>query len=209
MNTNSLAIYGAGGHGKVVADAAELNNWKQIYFFDENYLAQPTNGSWPVIGDFTTLCQRFQDFDGVIVAIGNNKTRLEKHQLLQKLGAQIVNIIHPSAVISKHVSIGSGCVVVAGAVINPFSRLGDCVIINTCSSVGHDCQLNDAVHVCPGTRLAGQVSVGKASWLGIGSSIVQGVSIMENIYVGAGSVVVKDLKQSGTYYGIPAKLVEN
>lgn len=206
---NSLAIYGAGGHGKVIADAAELCGWKKILFFDENHVNQTHNGPWPVVGDFEELSKRLPEFKGVIIAIGNNLIRLEKHNQLLKLGANIVSIIHPSATISPYANIGLGSVVVAGAVINPFSKVGDAAIINTSASVGHDCELGNAVHICPGTRLAGHVSIGESSWIGVGSSVVQEVSITNNVYIGAGSVVVKDIEESGTYFGVPAKLIKS
>ena len=206
---NKLAIYGAGGHGKVIADAAELQGWKTIHFFDEKYPDTTCHGVWEIVGDFARLCGVLGSYDGVIVAIGNNVIRLEKQRSLQALGARLISIIHPQAIVSPYASIGLGCVVFAGAVVNAFTSIGEAVIINTGASIDHDCVLSDGVHICPGTRLAGNVSVGEASWIGIGSSVIQQVNIANNVLIGAGSVVVRNIKQSGTYFGTPAKFVKN
>ena len=206
---DKLAIYGAGGHGKVVADTAELLGWKTIHFFDERYLDAKKHGPWSVVGNFAQLCKEAKNYNGVIVAIGNNLVRLEKQRLLRDAGASIVSIIHPSAVVSSYASVGSGTVIFAGAVINAFASFGEAVIINTQASVDHDCIFANGVHICPGTHIAGNVTIGEASWVWIGSSIIQQLSITDHVYIGAGSVVVKDIEESGTYFGVPAKLIKS
>jgi len=68
--------------------------------------------------------------------------------------------------------------------------------------------LEDFVHVSPGSHLAGKVSVGKSSWLGIGSVVSNNVNICSGCNVGAGAVVVKDITEPGTYVGVPARRVD-
>lgn len=201
-----LAILGASGHGKVLADIAELTGWKQIVFFDDAWPEKASNGAWQVIGDTQMLLNNINNYQGVIVAIGNNKVRQQKLQQLDSAGAKLITLIHPSATVSRYTQIGLGSVIVAGAVINPDCIIGSGAIINTCSSVGHDCTLGDAVHICPGARLAGGTEVDDRAWVGVGSSVRQLIKIGADAIIGAGSAVVKDVPASTTVMGVPASI---
>ena len=145
------------------------------------------------------------DYDGVIVAIGDNQIRDQKLRLLKEAGAPLVNLIHPSATVSRYSKLGTGCVIVAGAVINADCIIGTGVIINTGSNVGHDCIIGNSVHICPGASLAGGVVVGDLSWIGIGSSVRQLVEIGPSSTIGAGATVVKNVLKDTTVIGMPAK----
>lgn len=200
-----LAILGASGHGKVLADIAELSGWEKIVFFDDAWPEKTENGPWQVIGDTQNLLNSLNSYNGIIVAIGNNKIRQQKLQQLNSAGAKIITLIHPSATISKYTQIGPGSVVVAGAVINPDCIIGSGAIINTCSSVGHDCNLGEAVHICPGARLAGGTEVDDRAWVGVGSSVRQLTKVGADAIVGAGSVVVKNVNAGAVVIGNPAR----
>lgn len=202
-----LAILGASGHGKVLADIAELTGWKKIVFFDDAWPEKTSNGTWQVIGDTQMLLNNLNNYQGVIVAIGNNKIRQQKLQQLDSAGGKIITLIHPSATVSRYTQIGLGSVIIAGAVINPDCIIGSGAIINTCSSVGHDCNLGDAVHICPGARLAGGTEVNDRAWVGVGSSVRQLTRIGTDAIVGAGSVVVKNVEAGTVVIGNPAKLL--
>ena len=97
----------------------------------------------------------------------------------------------------------------AGVVVNPGATIGDGVILNTGCSIDHDCVLDECVHVSPGARLAGTVSVGQLSWIGIGASVKQSIHIGCNVRVGAGAAVVSDIGDDTTVVGVPAKTLGN
>ncbi len=201
-----LAILGASGHGKVIADAALLSNeWDKVEFFDDAHPDIKFVETWSVIGNTNDLIMQANQFQGVVVAIGSNDIRLCKQRYLSQSGCQITSIVHPSAIVSPRSTIHQGTVVMAGAVINPFSVIGEACIINTNSVIEHDCILSSGVHISPGCLLAGSVSVGSGSWIGIGASVKQLISICNNVIVGAGAIVVKNIKEQGTYVGNPAR----
>lgn len=200
-----LAVLGASGHGKVVADTAQACGWKQIDFFDDTWPARQENGHWQIIGGWTQLLSRLDDYEGVFVAIGNNRIRYSKVIELESVGAKIVSLVHPHAVISQYVSIGIGSLIVAGVVVNVDTVIGRGVILNTGCSVDHDCVLHDGVHICPGARLAGGIEVGKLSWVGIGASVRQSLRIGTEVVIGAGAAVVNDIADALTVVGVPAR----
>lgn len=202
-----LAILGASGHGKVVADTAEVCGWQSVVFFDDAWPAKDRNGAWPVEGNTAALLERLSDFDAVLVAIGDNRIRLEKLVILRDAGARLASLVHPAATVSRYASMEGGSVVFAGAVVNAYARIGLGCILNTGCSVDHDCILLAAVHISPGAHLAGGVQVGEAGWIGIGACVRQSIRIGSRVMVGAGAVVVADVIDGATVTGVPARPV--
>lgn len=201
-----LAILGAGGHGRVVADAAEASGaWQEIVFFDDAWPERKTSGPWPIVGNLAALLQQCQEFDGVVVGIGANRVRLSNTETLATAGARLATIIHPRATISRHAGVGAGSVVFAGAVVNIGARIGQACIINTAATVDHDCQVADGVHISPGANLAGGVTVGTCSWIGANAGIRQQISIGAHAVIGVGAVVVSPQPDGITAAGNPAK----
>ena len=203
-----LAILGAGGHGKVMADIAECSGWEEVVFFDDAFPQKTMLEGWPIVGNTQAFLSSMNDYDGCIVAIGNNITRLDKTRYLISSGAPIISLIHPTSVVSKYSSIELGSVVMANAVINPFSKIGLACIVNTSATIDHDCQLQEAVHVSPGANLAGSVKVKDCTWIGIGASVNQCLSIGKHVIIGAGSVVVNDIPDNVISVGIPSKVIK-
>lgn len=199
-----LAILGAGGHGRVIADCAECLGWSHIVFFDDNPRAQ-TPDPWELAGTGADLLARVTEFDGFIVGIGINRIRLERQHALEAAGGTPATLIHPAAPVSRHATVGGGSVVFAGAVVNAGARVGQACILNTGCGIDHDDRLADGVHVSPGAHLGGGVSVGEASWIGLGASVREGVSIGRDVRVGAGAVVVADVSDGLTVVGNPAR----
>lgn len=195
---NKLIIIGASGHGKVVADIAALNGYKDIVFLDDDDSVKECAG-YPVIGKSTEAP------DGeVFVAVGNAETRKRLMELYKDRTQPVLS--HPNAVVAGDVVIGSGTVVMAGAVINPGARIGRGVIVNTSSSIDHDCSVGDYSHVSVGAHLCGTVRVEDSVWIGAGVTVINNVNICGGCTIGAGAVVIKDINEPGTYVGVPAKM---
>ncbi|UDQ97657.1 acetyltransferase [Lentisphaerota bacterium WC36G] len=202
---NDLAIIGASGHGKVVADVAEATTkYDEVVFFD---IKADDKKFFPyeVFNDeeFQKIPKYKEDYE-FIVAIGNNEIRQRITEQLTMDGFQIATLIHPTATIGSRVKIGAGSVVVANAAINCDTIIGKGAIINTGATVDHDCKIGDYVHISPGVNLAGTVRIGNLSWCGIGATIINNIEICELCLIGAGSTVIRDIIEAGTYFGTPA-----
>lgn len=203
---NNLLVIGAGGHGKVVADIAlSTGKWNHIAFLDDNRKCVESLGI-EVIGKFSDIFDKINDYE-VIVGIGDNELRSKIQIQLRETNAKIATLVHPSSIIGTDVTIGEGTVIMAGTVINCCTSIAKGCIINTGATIDHDCTIEDYVHIGPGASLAGTVAVGRGSVIGIGSIISNNVNICNNCVTGAGTVVVRDIKEAGTYVGIPAKLL--
>ena len=196
-----LAIIGASGHGRVVADIARKNGYSEIVFLDDDENIHECGG-YPVIGKSAEAGMIDAD---VIVGIGNASVRRRIQESIPD--EKLIILIHPDAVVAEDIVIGTGTVVMAGTVINPGARIGKGCIINTCSCVDHVCEVGDYVHIAVGSHLCGTVSVGNGTWIGAGATVSNNVSICSNCMIGAGSIVVKNIDLAGTYFGVPARSI--
>lgn len=197
-----LAIIGASGHGKVIADIAVGNGYEDIVFLDDADHISSCAG-FPVVGKTSMLSRMDGD---VIVAIGNASVRGRIQESIQSQERlKLVTLIHPNAVISRRVEIGVGSVIMGGAVINSDVVIGKGCIINTGASVDHDCNVGDFAHISVGAHVAGTCRIGKRTWIGAGAVVSNNVNICGDCMIGAGAVVIKKIEKPGTYIGVPAK----
>lgn len=203
----TLAIIGAGGHARVIADTArETGQWERIEFYDDTWPQEPSSGDWPLVGRIQDLLNdQPRDSLQLIVGSGDNQRRHTLQSRLENSGWVVATVIHPSAYVSRSVAIGSGCVVMAGVVINFGVTIGSASIINTRASIDHDCCLGHAVHISPGATLCGNVNIGDRSWIGAGAVIVQNIQMGTNSIIGAGATVLRDIPDNVIAVGSPAR----
>jgi len=205
---SNLLVIGAGGHGRVVADAAFAGGqYGSIAFLDDRFEECKSALGKPVMGPISAASIYLTEFSDAVVAIGDNVLRLELIKKLLLLGFNLPAIIHPKAYIGMDVNLGSGAVVLANAVVNTGSILGDGVIINTGATVDHDNVIGDGVHISPGAHLAGEVSVGECSWIGTGAAIIVQVKVGVHSIIGAGAVVIRNVPDRVTLVGVPGHIL--
>lgn len=206
MIKKDLIIIGASGHGKVVAEIAELTaQYNNIYFMDDFSDRKELNG-YRNLGSVNQI-NKYKDKADFFVAIGDNSVRKNKLEVLIKEDYTIPTLIHPDAVISNTACIGKGTVVMAGAIINACVKVEIGTIINTNSSIDHDSTIGKYTHISPGTTIAGSVIIGNEVWIGIHAAIINNINICNDAVVGAGSLVLEDIKECGTYVGIPVRKI--
>ncbi|WP_291098294.1 MULTISPECIES: acetyltransferase [unclassified Empedobacter] len=194
-----MYLYGASGHGKVIAEIAEENNILIEAFIDSD---QSKNK----VLDYTVIHEIPTKQIDVVISIGQNATR--KKIVSNHLQFNYLSLIHPKTTISKRAILGEGSVVMAGASVNSEVNIGKHCIINTNASIDHDCKIDDYVHISPNAALAGNVEVGEGTHIGIGASVIQGIKIGKWCTIGAGAVIIKDVPDGATVVGNPGKIIK-
>ena len=202
---NNILLIGAGGHGLVLAEIAKLIGYKRICFLDDEY---DKDYPYDIIGGINDFLLYKDNYD-FFISIGSNKSRRDIAAKIYSRHCKLVNLIHPSAIISDSAQLSEGIAIMPNTVINSKSKIGLGAIINTSTSIDHENIIGDFVHVSPGCHLGGQVSIDNMCWLGIGCNVINNIKICEECIIGAGSTIIKDIKKSGTYVGTPIRRVEN
>lgn len=200
----NVIIIGTGGHAKVVADIVLRSSDHLVGFLTSDAGREEFMG-WPVLGRDT----EYRKFENCcfVIAIGNPGVRERISRSMD--GVKWYTAVHPSASISAvHTSIGEGSVVMANAVINPYAQIGRHCIINSSATVEHDNIIEDFAHISVRAALAGTVRIGRRTWIGVGATVSNGISVCQDCMVGAGAVVVRNIETPGTYVGIPARKVK-
>jgi len=192
MAATKIYIYGASGHGLVVADVARAVGYSEIIFLDDK--------------SDIKFDPNLPKAD-IVIAVGDNKVRKNLQNKVEDYGFNVVSLIHPSAIVSTTTIIQKGVVVMPKVVINANSTIKAGAIINTAAVIEHECVIGEFAHISPAAVLAGGVRVGELSWVGINSCVKQCIKIGKNSIIGAGSVVVRDVLDCVVAYGNPAIVV--
>ena len=199
MKKNKIAIIGTGKHTMMLKQLIVSEGYNFVGFFDEN---RKKNKKKCILGNLKDLNFNKKKIDFLLLGLGDNYLRAYLYKNLKKKKYNFLTFVHSSVKICNSVKIKEGSVVLMGAIVNSNSIIEEASIINSGSIVEHDCHIKFSSHICPGVYLAGNVSVGKYSMVGLGSRVIQNIKILDKVIVGAGSIILKDINKSSTVKGI-------
>lgn len=203
--SSPLVVYGAGGHGTVVADAAVCAGFEVLGFLDDGRPVGDVSPFGKVLGGAGWW--RAHPGVAVALAVGDNAIRQRLLKALTADGVEAMRIVHPRAVVSRAATLERGVAIFALAVVNPGAHIGAGAIINSGAVVEHDVRIGECAHVASNATLAGAASLGDLSLLGSGACVLPGINIGERSIVGAGAVVTRDIPARSVCTGIPAKVI--
>lgn len=176
MNVLRVLIVGAGGFGRAVADAMTSGSVAAGFVDDRGPSCGPVMGL-PVFGTTADLQTLRQEFDELVVAIGDNRRRRELCEAALALGYRLAPIVHSRSWVSSHARIGPGSIVMAGAIVGTEAVIGSGVIVNAGAIVDHHAVVGDHAHLGIGAGLGGGVRVGDGAWLREGVFLAPGESV--------------------------------
>lgn len=204
-----IVVIGGGGHGRVVIDALLRAGAAVIGVIDPDRLvAARLPATVPWLGGDDELASyppsRYRLANGV-GGIGDPQRR-RLFETFREAGYAFARVEHPAATIALcGVSLGEGCQIMAGAVIQPGARIGADAIINTQAAIDHDCVVGDHSHVAPGAVLCGDVAVGEDTHIGAGAVVIQGVRIGHGCIIGANAAILRDVPDRTTVFSRSAR----
>lgn len=214
MTSKKFILWGATGHAKILSDIIELRGDRIVALFENSREIQ---SPWPKIplyygnDGFLSWLNLIKHLELPQAALaiggsrGNDRCKIAKY--LKDSGLKLPKLIHPKSIIAKNTTIGEASQILAGATVCVDVIIDQCVIVNTNSSIDHECHLSDGVHIAPGTTLCGCVEIGKNTLIGPGTTILPRACIGSNSIIGAGSVVTRNIPDNVIAWGSPTKVI--
>lgn len=207
-----VILVGAGGHAKVLVAALRRLGADILGATDADpALKDARILDVPVLGNDSMLRDHTPDGMLLVNGVGSTGSTRARRVLFETLAARgyhFAAVVDPLALIAGPVDIAEGAQILAGAVIQPETRIGANAIVNTRASIDHDCDIGAHAHIAPGAVLSGGVRVGEGAHIGAGATAIQNVRIGANCIVGAGAAVIADLPDGATAAGVPARVVK-
>lgn len=200
-----IAASMSGQHARVVCEAARLAGMTIAGFVTIEPATAPAMFDCPYLGGPDALARLAANGHDFVVACGSNALRRSTVDRLDQLGAALLTVIHPAAIVSPSAAIGAGAMLLAGSIIGPSARIGRGCIVNHAASVDHDSIVGDHANLCPGARIGGAVRIGDGAFVGLNAAILPGLRIGEGAIIGAGAVVTADVEPGETVAGVPAR----
>lgn len=202
-----VAFLGAGSHADAILPMLDLDCYDFIGFFDDKPIA--SHDGYPILGKLIDVMSFLasKKVEHIFVTIGDNQKRREIFEMVVKEYPQApMNIISKTAVVFSQESIcGSGIFIGHGAFIGSKAMISDNSVINTGAIVEHHSKIGAHCNIAPNATINGLVTLDEEVYVGSSSTIIQLKKICSKVTLGAGAVVVKDIVESGTYVGVPAR----
>ncbi|WP_416141357.1 NeuD/PglB/VioB family sugar acetyltransferase [Lysinibacillus capsici] len=206
-----IGIFGSSGLAREIADIAISLGYNEVFFIDFEKGFEEISGL-KIISEKDILTMEYGEID-FIIGVGEGNVREKIYNKFPNL--KYVNLIHPSVTFGnkqrESLMNKKGNIFCAGSRVTNNIDFGDFGLFNLNITIGHDCLIEDFVTISPGANISGNVYIKKGSYIGTGSTILQGKSLNEKLAigkyatVGAGAVVVKDVPPHTIVKGIPAK----
>lgn len=197
-------VFGAGGHARVVIDAAQAAGNAVAGVLDDD----PARCGARVMG-LAVAAEETTAPTLAHVAVGDNAARLALHRRLAGRGWRFVSVIHPRACVARSATVAPGAFVAALAVVGPLAALGEGVIVNHGAVVDHDCAVGAGAHVAPNATLGGGCRIGAGALIGAGATVLPGRAVGAGATVGAGAVVTRDVADNTVVIGAPARPLDS
>lgn len=207
----TLAIIGSGELGMQIANfAIQDKHYQEVVFFDDFETSLEKNG-YKVLGNTEKILQAFMDkkFDELIIGIGYNHLEKRKEIYLKfKKNIPFGKIIHSTTIKDNTAKIMDGTIIYPGNILDKNVIISENCLINLGCIIAHDSKIGSHSFLAPGVKIAGFVSIGEKAFLGINSTIIDSKNITNDVKIGGGTTVTKDIEEAGTYVGCPARKIK-
>ena len=205
MPVKKLLIFPFNGNGLEALDCIDDTTFDFIGFIDDDLQKLKQDSRYSVFG--RSVLQEHSDAF-VLAVPGGPQSFSRRSEFIMSLGipaGRMATVIHPSAKIGKHVTIGINCLIMAGVVLTSNAIIGDHVCILPNTVIHHDAVIKDFTLVGSNVSVAGGTKIGRNCYIGTGSNLINGIKIGDNSLIGLGSNVLKDVPSNSRIAGNPAR----
>ena len=205
-----LAIIGAGEFGKQVAEIAVIEGKVTPIAYYDDFASDKEFNQLPIVGKIDQLTVDFEagKFDCLFVAVGYNHLRFKQKIMREYSHIPFATIIHPSSVIEEAATIGAGVFIYAMVYIGAGVVLSDGVVVNVKTLIPHDNHIGECTCFSGGVNMGGKTDVGSCSFIGLGVTVSDCLSVCDDVFVGAGALVIRSIEEPGIYIGSPARILK-
>jgi sugar O-acyltransferase (sialic acid O-acetyltransferase NeuD family) len=202
-----IAIFGAGGFGRETAVLIRQINqvkstWNLVGFYDDAVTADRVDGL-PVLGGLSDLV-RVKTPLAIVIAIADPRIKEKIYRSIHSEFISFPTLIHPTCITGEGNTFGKGCIITAGCAFTLNIAMGDFVIVNLLTTVGHDVVIGSFSSIMPNCSISGFDKIGQSCMIGAGARILQNLSLGDGTIVGAGAVVTKSFGDGSLLVGVPA-----
>jgi sugar O-acyltransferase (sialic acid O-acetyltransferase NeuD family) len=215
LGGEKLIIIGAGGFGREVLDIVDACNAEKRTYDVLGFIVQREYGTpgtmvheKPILGDFDWI-ENYRGKLHAVCAVGDPHHRARLVRLGSRQGVVWPDIIHPSAILTRWVTLGEGVIIGANSVFTNQITIGNHVHVNLACTVGHNVFLHDFVTLAPGVHISGEVTIEEGCYIGSGVNTIEKLRIGEWSVIGAGSVVIRNVPPNVTVAGVPARIISH
>lgn len=206
-----LVIIGARGWGREVLWAVDSNK-EHFNMTVKGFLDDDPHALDGLKGDFPPIISSVEDYevrpdDLFFCALGDSEARKQYAELIEQKGGKFVTLIHPKATVSPNAVIGEGSFIDEYVSISDNVNIGRHVIVQRLATLGHDTKACDFVTIGAYAFCGGKSQIGDCSTLHVRTTLLRNVNVGSNAVVGAGSVVIKKVKDGDHVFGNPAKRI--
>ena len=205
----SILIIGAGGLGKEVVDLIkDVGGYEIVGFLDDNNEKKGNIINQVPVLDTLDHFELYRSVDNIVITIANPTIKKRIYELSRGLGFQYPNLVHPTVSVGSNVKMGRGNFIGAYSVLSTGVTLHDFVTINPQCGIGHESEIGSFTTLYWNVHIGGNTSISGGCELGSKSCVIQGLHVKDNVVLGAGAVVVEDIRNNGTYVGVPARKIK-
>lgn len=202
-----------------VLDTAELAHYylehdseHEVVAFTVNreYIQDESFRGLPLVAfeDVETLFPPHEySFFAPLTARNMNRNREKIYQEAKAKGYPLISYISSKATIFDRSVVGENCFILEDNTIQPFTTIGNNVVLWSGNHIGHHGQIQDHVFFTSHVVLSGHCTVESYSFFGVNATIRDYTRIAQGTLVGMASAITKETEEWGIYIGNPAKKV--
>ncbi len=199
-----LIIIGAGGFAKSIIDSINYTEIELVGFVDT--FKQGYHQGYPIIANDINEIENIKDYV-YFIGVGDPITRFQFLVLLKEYNLRLINIIDPTALLSRNIELGEGIYIGKLCIVNSDTKLLDGVVINTRSLIEHGNQVGICSNISTNVVLNGDVKVGDQTFIGSCTVVNGQITIGDNSTIGSGSVVIRNIPNKVVVAGSPTRLI--